>query len=136
MSYYKTISPNAARELILAHRLQGWGRTFSVAWDRRTDSDDGQREKMHREVMTMRFGVKKHLKSASGEGQDQAVGPFYGALYDRHSKGLFCAFAISRKYNDSRESVMGYRSIPFDGVRWLKIDSTVYKVGLPPAPQH
>jgi len=133
VAYFKTISPVAARELIYAHRLQGWGRTISVAWDRRTTSDDGQREQGQLEVLTLRFGVKKHLRTQLHDGQ--VAGSGSSAAYDRAEKGLFCGFAMSRKYNGISERVNGYRCVPFDQMRWLKLDGNIYKIGAAPAPQ-
>lgn len=139
MSYYKTISHIAARELILAHRVSGWGRTFSVAWKRRTDSRDGKRKADEQEVITGRFGVTKHLKVRRGMPSDAFCGtgvPWSGPAYDRAAKGLFCFWSTSRKYAGVSESVCGYRCIPFDRLTWLKIDGTVYRVAAPPPAQH
>lgn len=138
MSYYKIISYNAARELILAHRVRGWGRTFSVAWMRRTDSKDGKRKANNQEVITGRFGVTKHLKSRKpSEAMDGTGLPCRGAAYDRAAHGLFCFWSTSRKYEGVSEPVAGYRCIPFDRLTWLKLDGVVYRVGefAPPA-QH
>lgn len=132
--YYKTISQSAARELILAHRLQGRGRTFSIAWDRRTTSRDGERLTDGRELITGRFGVTKHLKNRL-EGLPLPARP--GAAYNRHAHRLFCLWATSRVYNGKREVVRDYRCIPFDRVRWLKVDGCVYKVETrSPCPQY
>lgn len=141
-TYFKTISPVSARELILAHRVQGWGRTFSVAWIRRTDSKDGKRLANTLECVTGRFGVTRHLQSRilaeSLEGTGISAG---GPSYNRAKKNLFCLWAISRKHTDESgktvtESVSEYRCVPFDTIRWLKVDGMVYKVDRSPPPQY
>jgi hypothetical protein len=115
--------------LINAHRHDGRGRTFSVAWMRKTTSDDGEREIDVQEVVCGRFNVRKHLKSVT-----QGFSP--GPAYDRHEKKLFCIFVTSRKYNGRSCNVRGYRSIPFDRITWLKLDGVTYKVShRAPTPQ-
>lgn len=131
---YFPISIATARELIWAQRTHGRGCVFGVAFQRRTDSRDGALQAGDVQVLYGRFGVKKHLRSrviedvVNGTSLRVSKG---SATYDRCSKNLFCFFVMHRQ--DGRDH--GYRCIPFDGLRWLKLNGVVYKVGQPPEPQ-
>lgn len=130
---YFPISMQTARELIWAQRTHGRGCMFGVAFERRTDSRDGDLKQGDIQVVYGRFGVKKHLRSRVIEdvvnGTSIVVGG--GASYDRCNHNLFCFYVMHRQ--DGRGH--GYRCIPFDGLRWLKLNGVVYKVGQAPEPQ-
>lgn len=142
---FHTISTQVARELIWSQRVNGRGKFFGVAFKRLRKSKDKQRNAGQLEVLYVRFNVKKHCKSL-GQGWVHPDGfvrkqwvegakPF-GAAYDRFDKDCFCVFCTNRKDKVGRVQPLGYKSISFESVTWLKIDEVVFKVGCPPPPQH
>ena len=128
---YFPISMETARELIWAQRTHGRGCIFGVAFERRTKSRDGQLEAGDIQVLYGRFNVKKHLKTVH-QTVVEGSGFVSSAAYDRCEKNVLCFYVMHR--TDGRPC--GYRSIPFDGIRWLKLNGIVYKVGQAPTPQH
>lgn len=146
---YHTLSTDAARELILSQRVNGRGCIFAIAFTRKTTSQDDRRKKGEQEVVYCRFGVTKHLAAGKtgwhhpdgkirrywGEGARPA-----GAAYDRAAKGCCCVYVVGRKGAKERASdpsvLIGYRSISFSSINWLKLDGTIYKVGVTPPAQH
>lgn len=149
MHRYHTISPLAAKEIILSQRVRGNGRIFAVAFERLAQSKDKQRDPGQLEVLYCRFNVKKHCKTlqkgiSGWQTPDGRVTRYFrngakpvGAAYDRAEKGCFCAYVLNGKERSQRQDpVVGYRSIKFNQVRWLKIDGVVFKVGQPAPAQH
>lgn len=142
---YHTISYQVARELIWSQRVNGNGELFGVAFERAHRSKDKKREPGQLEVMFVRFNVKKHCKTI-GQGWVHPDGfvrkhwvegakPF-GAAYDRFDKDCFCVFCFNRREKAGRVEPLGFKSIKFESLVWLKIDGIVFKVGDPPPPQH
>jgi hypothetical protein len=138
MSNYQIISHACARELILSHRLRGSGRFFRVAFNRITDSRDGNRRVGNMEAVMARFNVTRYLKTPLTRpmtGWPSNTKP-PGAAYDRHEHDCFCAYVVARINRPHCGGNVGYRSIKWSSIRWLKINGVTYKVGAPPPPQH
>jgi len=137
---YHTISHSAARELIYSQRVNGRGAIFGIAFRRRTTSDDELRQVESMEVVYARFGVRKGLKHAPATPK-----PVKGrtghtvitsAAYDRASRDLVGVYVVNRKNRPTRGGDKGFRSIPLDKIRWLKLDGVTYKVGEAAPVQH
>lgn len=74
------------------------GTVFSVRFVKRTNGQE--------RIMRCRFGVKSHLR-----GGERAYNPL--------AKALFTVFDMDKR---------GYRSIPWEGIRELRIDGRTYPV--------
>ena len=142
---FHTISVQTARELIWSQRINGNGEFFGIAFERVHQSKDKMREPGTMEVLFVRFNVKKHCKSI-GAGWIHPDGfvrrqwvegakPF-GAAYDRYDKDCFCVFCTNRLEKEGRIEPLGYKSIKFKSLKWLKIGTIRYKVGAAAPPQH
>jgi len=97
----KTISCHKAVEIL--RKLED-GRFFTVCFLKRLE--DKETGKRMLRVMNCRQRVKKYL----------AGGP---AAYSFREKGLISVFDMQ---------AMGYRSIPIDGLRWIRVDGEEVQV--------